>query len=451
MNNDHFNQDDSDHTQIFPAPGGRREDIAKMLQQEREQRPRTEAVNADATIFQPSFNSTNNRTPIPSAPTSSGNHLVDAASPLLVLIAHVSNTIDARDTYQLKQQIGEEIDQFQREAQQANVDGQTIRDASYMLCTVLDEAVLNTPWGQQSDWGVNTLLSTHFQDVRGGNVFFDKLKQLNDYPSQSPPLLKLMYYCLALGFQGRYRHEADPIGKLNYIKAETADRIRSVENIENNEHLSPRWLGVAGLSNTLKDSIPAWLVGAITATLLLGVFSTLFFLLSSHTNKVMTAFESIAFNKAVASEEPVFKPKEEPAPPLSNDGSMEITEGSDTTSIRISGDLLFASGSAAVSKALLPTLSKLASELNNRPGQIEITGHSDNIPITSARLKSLYPAGNYDLSQARADNVGLALKSYLDDPGRMSTRGVGSESPIADNSTKAGRKKNRRVEIVVFH
>lgn len=451
MNRDNFNSDDSDHTQIFPMPGGRREDVARMLQEERQQRPRASApVDADATIFQSASSPLPTR-PIPSAPTASSNHLVDAASPLLVLIAHISNTLDARDTYRLKEQIGEEIEQFQRQAQRENIDNKTIQDASYMLCTVLDEAVLNTPWGQQSDWRVNTLLSTHFQDVRGGNVFFDKLKQFSGYPSQHIQMLKLMYYCLSLGFQGRYRHESDPVGKLNFIKSDTADKIREVENIENNEDLSPHWIGIAGLGSSLKNSIPAWLIGAVTAALLLGVFSTLFFLLSSSSNKAIESFESLAFNTAVASEEPIFIPKEEPTAPLSNDGSMEITENSDKTSIRISGDLLFASGSASVSEALRPTLRTLATELNSRLGQIEITGHSDNVPITSARLKSLYPAGNYDLSQARADNVGMVLKGFLDDSSRMSTRGVGPESPIAQNNSKAGRKKNRRVEIVIFH
>lgn len=451
MGNDDYNADDSDHTQIYPMPGGRREDVAKMLQAEREKRPRTHSQDSDATIFQSSLSSSNLRQAIPSAPSVSSNLLVDAASPLLVLIAHISNTIEARDPHQLKQQISDEIDQFQRQAQKDNIDNSTIQDASYMLCTVLDEVVLNTPWGQQSEWRINTLLSTHFQDVRGGNIFFDKLKQFSNYPAQNIQMLKLMYYCLSLGFQGRYRHESDPVGKLNFIKSDTADKIRQVENIESNDGLSPHWVGITGLGDTLKSGIPAWLIGAVTAALLLGIFSTFFFLLSSNSNKVIHAFEAIAFNKAVASDEPIFMPKAVATPSLSNDGSMEITESSGMTSIRISGDLLFKSGSATVTGSLIPTLRTLATELNSRSGQIEITGHSDNVPITSARLKSLYPAGNYDLSQARADNVGLVLKEYLNDPSRMSTRGVGDESPIADNRTQDGRKKNRRVEIVIFH
>ena len=456
MGNDDFNSSDSDHTQIFPMPGGRREDVAKMLQEEREQRPKATAVDEDATIFQasPSYSgSENSAQPIPSAPTTSNNKLVDAASPLLVLIAHISNTIDARDTHQLKRQISDEINQFQRQCHRDHIDDQTIQDASYILCTVMDEAVLNTPWGQQSDWHINTLLGTHFSDVRGGNVFFDKLKQFSAYPDQNIQMLKLMYFCLSLGFQGRYRHELDPAGKLNYIKSDTADKIRTVESISNNEHLSPHWLGITGAGESLRNSIPAWLIGAITVSLLLGVFSTLFFLLSSNSSKVIAAFDLVAFNEAKASEEPVFitpPPRIAPPPPVL-DRSISYVEGDKQTTFSISGDFLFSSGSATVSKSLYPALIQLADALNQRPGQIEITGHSDNIPIKSARLKSRYPGGNIELSQARADNVGLVLKDLLDDPSRIRTRGVGSEFPIDTANTKAARKKNRRVDIVVFH
>ena len=78
---------------------------------------------------------------------------------------------------------------------------------------------------------------------------------------------------------------------------------------------------------------------------------------------------------------------------------------------------------------------------------IEIEGHTDNVPMHSAKY-----ANNNELSAARA----LAVFDYLLantslDPAMIKTSGRGEYKPIADNSTAEGRAKNRRVEIRIYH
>ena len=78
---------------------------------------------------------------------------------------------------------------------------------------------------------------------------------------------------------------------------------------------------------------------------------------------------------------------------------------------------------------------------------IEIEGHTDNVPIHSARF-----ADNEELSSARA----LSVFYYLVDntslnPANLRHAGMGDRTPVADNSTEEGRSKNRRVEIRIYN
>ena len=70
-----------------------------------------------------------------------------------------------------------------------------------------------------------------------------------------------------------------------------------------------------------------------------------------------------------------------------------------------------------------------------------IHGHTDNTGTDAI---------NNPLSQSRANSVMNYLSTQGISSARMSARGYGSSSPIADNSTAAGREQNRRVEITVY-
>lgn len=75
---------------------------------------------------------------------------------------------------------------------------------------------------------------------------------------------------------------------------------------------------------------------------------------------------------------------------------------------------------------------------------------SDHVvkPATVEHLKRLgKPATNLGLSEARAEAVAAVLKAGGVEGKRMTTRGEGEANPVAENSTPAGKAKNRRVEI----
>ena len=111
-------------------------------------------------------------------------------------------------------------------------------------------------------------------------------------------------------------------------------------------------------------------------------------------------------------------------------------------------DVLFDSGKAKIRPEAYPILDKVAKILNeNVPDlSIGIEGHTDNVPITRSNWKS-----NWELSTARA----LSVLHYMESkenvsPERLSAIGYGEYRPVVSNDTASGRKKNRRVEVVIL-
>jgi chemotaxis protein MotB len=128
-------------------------------------------------------------------------------------------------------------------------------------------------------------------------------------------------------------------------------------------------------------------------------------------------------------------------------GEIRLKRYKTKTIINIDNSILFDSGKAEVKERVKRTLSKIAVALNNFPeNNIQIEGHTDNVPIHTARFPS-----NWELSAARALAV---LKFFVDktdaDPRRLSAVGYGEYRPLVPNDTPENRRLNRRVDIVIL-
>ncbi|MCT4585325.1 MAG: flagellar motor protein MotB [Peptostreptococcaceae bacterium] len=127
--------------------------------------------------------------------------------------------------------------------------------------------------------------------------------------------------------------------------------------------------------------------------------------------------------------------------------NIELKETKKGLLIRFKDNVLFTSASANISDFGLEILKEIGKDLNKINNKILVEGHTDNIPINSLKYSS-----NWELSSARAINVVNFLSKELDiDSSRFSVSGYGSTTPIADNKTKDGRAKNRRIEIVILN
>lgn len=128
--------------------------------------------------------------------------------------------------------------------------------------------------------------------------------------------------------------------------------------------------------------------------------------------------------------------------------SVKIKEGH--ISVVLPSSVLFNSGQTKLKKAATSSLAKVCSVLKKDfPNEtIRIEGHTDSDPIK--RTKLVYKS-NWELSAARAATVlhYLTDSCHLD-PKKLYLSGFGEYQPVASNKGKSGKKKNRRVEIVVL-
>jgi len=106
----------------------------------------------------------------------------------------------------------------------------------------------------------------------------------------------------------------------------------------------------------------------------------------------------------------------------------------------------FESGSAEMKSASQPAFDRIANMLRQRDYRLRIEGHTDDVPIHTARFSS-----NWELSTARATEI-VRLLIVRDGfaPDRLSAAGYAEYHPIASNGTVEGRGMNRRVDIVIL-
>ena len=113
--------------------------------------------------------------------------------------------------------------------------------------------------------------------------------------------------------------------------------------------------------------------------------------------------------------------------------------------IRFDDSAYFTSGSEAVSPEIEGVVIKMAPALAEAEGTIIVQGHTDDVPISSARFRS-----NWDLSTARAASVVHQLLQHTAiDPERIVVQGHADSKPLAPNDSPSSRSRNRCVEIHV--
>jgi len=133
------------------------------------------------------------------------NPLVQAASPLLLRMGQMRSAPASIDVPSLRRAALEEIRRFEERARAAGVRNEIVLAARYVLCAGLDEAVLSTPSGGQSEWAQHPLLIALHREAWGGEKFFEMLDRILVDPARHIDLIELQYLILALGFTGKYQ------------------------------------------------------------------------------------------------------------------------------------------------------------------------------------------------------------------------------------------------------
>ncbi|MCP3869021.1 MAG: type VI secretion system protein TssL [Gammaproteobacteria bacterium] len=398
------------------------------------------------------------------------NPLTVAASPLLSLLSKLRNTPHHQDVTGLRSHMEQEIHNFENRARSENVDRETIHEASYCLCTVVDETVLNTPWGNESTWKNQSLLIQFHREAWGGQKFFDILQHKLQEPNRHIDLLELMYICMSMGFEGKFRVIDDGLRTLEQLRDSTYRAIRRQRG-EFERNLSPHWRSEESTSHTLRYHIPLWVVAAFASALLLSTYLIFSYFINQASIPVFKELYTIGreepptevarITQPASSPQPATKTIEEdiPPPPVQistykhlsgflepeiQQKLVELIDGERSIIIRLRNKGLFGSGSDKVSATFKPLLKRIAEALATTDEQIVVAGHSDNVPIHTLRFPS-----NWHLSIARAQAVADILESSATIPGEITADGRADNEPLVPNDTPQNRARNRRVEVIL--
>ena len=378
--------------------------------------------------------------PLHFSETASGsNLLVTAANPVLNLVPHIRGMAELEDAGQLRQFLIEQIQEFERRARDLGIAPETVIGGRYCLCTLLDETAAQTPWGGSGLWSRHSLLVTFHNETWGGEKFFQLLSKLAQNPKQYRDLLSLMYYCISLGLEGRFRIIDNGRAQLETLRQRLWQILREL-GVGSDDSLSPHCKGVSGKGMQRWRLIPIWVVAGVAALVATGCFLWFAFLLSQRQEALFTRISALHLNSPVVTQR--FSKFLDPE---IREGLVTVNEQGDRSTIILRGDGLFASGSTTVMPDYLPVLVRVADALATRQGKVVVSGFTDNVPIRTAR----YPS-NSELSRERAEQVAAILLNRGVPARRISAQGVGNADPIADNASAEGRARNRRVEVVLF-
>ena len=466
MNDPFAEPDDSERTVIRPNPGGRRPaspsapaGVPAYSQPAAQHHSLGYGVPQSTAAAAPTAEGKAGESPIQLAMTGM-NRLNAAAATLFALISRIRNRAQHMEPDSLRRNVVAEVRAFESRAIAAAIDPQQVKVARYSICATIDDVVLNTPWGEQSTWAMQSMVGTFHKETVGGDRFYDVLARLEKDPASNIELLEFMYMCLSLGFDGRLRVEQGGVDKHLRIREGLARIIRAQRGpVE--QDLSPRWRGVDRPHKALSAWRPVYIAVALIAAILSLMYGGLSYVLGGSSDRLLGQMASIDPGIPAVLSRPAPPPPPPPPPPPEagpdqvevvsgflepeiKDGLIKVFEDASKLTILVKGEGMFGSGSDQLLDGYDARIERLAKALVEQPGKIIVVGHSDNQPIKSARFPS-----NQHLSLARAESVMKSMSQHLD-PDRLTAEGRADKVPIESNDTKEGRAANRRIEIILL-
>jgi len=381
------------------------------------------------------------------APVDQGlNPLLAAANRLLLLVPQLRQTRHVADPSALRFSLAQGIRDFASAVQERGIAPERVMAARYVLCTMLDEAAADTPWGGGGVWGRHSLLTEFHNESFGGEKVFQLMARLAEKPDANRDLLELIYAALALGFEGRYRVIDNGRAQLEAVRAKLAQIIKQQRG-PYPAALAQHWQVEPLKERPALSWLPLALVAAGVVLLLATVYAFLSWSLGGRSDPVYGQIQSLRLPPPVAA---VAQPAPQPRlavllQPDVRARTIEVRDEVDRSVVTVRGDGLFAPASATLVPEREALMKRISEALVRVGGQVLITGHTDNTPIRTLR----YPS-NWHLSEDRARSVrDLFMQAGLPAE-RIRAEGRADGESVAANDTAANRSLNRRVEVTLF-
>lgn len=426
--NDPFAQLNEQRTFIKPTPGGR----GPTSQIDPPREPARDALGVAGDDVGP--------------PAGGLNPLVSLANRLLLLVPQLRSTRRVDDPAALRNALAQGIRDFAAQAATAGIGPERVMAARYVLCTMLDEAAADTPWGGSGVWAQHSLLTMFHNENFGGEKVFQLMARLAEKPDANRDLLELIYCALVLGFEGRYRIIDNGRAQLEAVRDKLAQIVRQQRG-DYAPALAQHWQGQPAQKRVGLSWLPLLACAAVVALVLVGLYLAMLFSLGARSDPVFADIQGLRLTPPVAVvAQAAAKPRL--AQFLASDikaGLVAVRDEVDRSVVTIRGDGLFAAGSASLVPEREELLGRIGDALAQLGGNVLVTGHTDSQPIRSARFPS-----NWHLSEERAKSVRELLIARKVGPERLRAEGRADGEPLAANDSPANRALNRRVEVTLF-
>jgi type VI secretion system protein ImpK len=347
---------------------------------------------------------------------------------------------------EVRLQLVQELRLFRERLAQEGLETEQITDASYLLCTYLDEVVSDfarqltqTPYLEEP-----SLLVEFHGDAWGGEDAFTNLEQwmLHDHP----PLLLLAFFelVLSLGWQGRYRVRDRGDVLLLDLRSQLHALVwgQQFPPSLGSDLVHPEPAKLAGWSVRKKI-----IIGMLIGLLLYGMANLILDIYGRPVRAELAAWEPPVRTINLAERLP------QPLPDLLNEGWLSAYKHPQGWLLVFRSDGAFDIGKAEFKPQFINNIERMAKALAPWPGDLEVIGHTDIQPIKSVQFPS-----NLELSKARAETAAQALRRVATKDGGnasdnviprvITSSGRGDSEPVDKNKTAAAFERNRRVDVL---
>ena len=361
------------------------------------------------------------------------NPLVAFANPILSAIPQLRVAHNHPDPARLKETLEDLVEAFEAGAGNAGTPDAVLEAAVYTLCCLADDAAASTTWGRT--WEKDGLLQKMRGETTGGTAFFDLVKSKAEKPEGNADLLELMYICLALGFEGRYRGVEGGREALGTVR--TGLHVLVTRRRPRPQQFSERWKGVpaetvpVGIQpSRARATKPAGRFGGIAGAavaVLLGVFVGIKMLrppapepsgVAGTTSPTTSSKTSPATSPAPAAA-PVsaatpHKLLERALSAELKGGLVALKEEGGRSVVFLRDEQQFASGQVEPAPAAKAVIENIGVALKAVPGPVLVRGYADGMPVKPGTF-----ASNLELSAARARVVAGVLSAGIGEPQRV--------------------------------
>ncbi|QRR05251.1 OmpA family protein [Burkholderia sp. MS455] len=394
------------------------------------------------------------------ASVQSVNPLLESARVLLLALADTPAALEPDAVLQRRKWLEQELRMFLRVCRELQLPSDQVVRASYCLSAALDEAAMQTRWGRGegtgAEWQASSLAVAMGHDRQGGDRVFHVIDEVLNDPRGQLDLLELFQNVLDLGFRGRYRFERDGARRLLNIRERvhgvamageqrtepvdapnaTVDRIapehRGGQSVALSRRVVDPWVRPARARRSRW-----WIVVGAAVALLVGAGGYAAVSEWLHTEPSTQAPLSIDRLREVLREQL----RDEIAA-----GNAELIQDQKANALTLRFNGMYAPGDVTAAPWWASMMASVGRAIAASPSTMHVlvTGYTDNLPARSAHQGS-----NYALSKARAEQVAQILAAAGVPKDRISVVGQSDADPLADNVSKEGRSRNRRVEVTV--